>query len=71
LAYRAITTQPKFLSESVQNGALTLVWLGGGTLQQTSSLIAPITWTDVNPQPLGDTYTVVPTVSQKFYRLSR
>jgi len=71
LVYRAVTTQPKFLSESVNNGALTLVWFGGGTLQQTTSLASPITWTDVNPQPLDDTYTVLTTGSPKFYRLRR
>jgi PA domain len=71
LVYRAVTTPPKFLSQTVVNGTLTLVWFGGGTLQQTSSLVAPITWTDVNPQPLGDTYTVIATGSQKFYRLRR
>jgi len=69
LVYRALTIPPRFISETVNNGTLTLTWLGGGVLQQTSSLIAPITWTDVSPQPLGDTYTVSATSSQKFYSL--
>jgi hypothetical protein len=71
LVYRAVTTPPKFLSQTLQNGTLTLVWFGGGTLQQNNSVVSPGTWTDVNPQPLGDTYTVVPTGSPKFYRLRR
>jgi len=70
LSYRAITTPPKFTSVKTANGALTLVWFGGGVLQQ-SSTISPASWTDVNPQPPGDTYTVMTSGPAKFYRLRR
>jgi hypothetical protein len=70
LSYRAITTPPKFTSVIAANGSLTLVWFGGGVLQE-SSTIAPTTWTDVNPQPPGDTYLVSTAGPAKFYRLRR
>jgi hypothetical protein len=69
LAYRAITTPPKFTSLTTLNGTLTMTWFGGGVLQQTSSL-NPSSWTDVDPQPPGDSY-VVSTTGAKFYRLRR
>lgn len=70
LAYRAITTPPAFTSTTVANGMLTLVWFGGGVLQETSSL-NPTAWTDVSPQPPGDTYMVPTSGPVKFYRLRR
>jgi hypothetical protein len=69
-SYRAITTPPKFLSRTSINGTLTFNWIGGGVLQQASSLTSP-TWTDVNPQPPGDTYSVPTTSAAQFYRLRR
>jgi len=71
LSYRAITTAPKFTSTKVANGNLIITWFGGGVLQQTSSLSPPISWTDVDPQPSGDTYTVSTSSGPKFYRLRR
>jgi len=71
MSYRAITTPPVFTSVTSANGTLTMTWFGGGVLQETSSLTPPVSWTDVNPQPPGDTYAVPTTGPVKFYRLSR
>jgi hypothetical protein len=70
LTYRAITPAPKFTSATSINGALSMTWFGGGVLQQTTSLVAPVTWTDVNPQPPGDAY-LVSSSGTKYYRLRR
>jgi hypothetical protein len=71
LSYRAITTAPKFTSVTSANGTLTMTWFGGGVLEETSSLIPPVTWTPVNPQPPGDSYSVSTSEAKKFYRLHR
>jgi hypothetical protein len=49
------------------DGKVTISWTGTGTLQQTTDLV---NWTDVTPQPTGNSYTVSPaTASHAFYRL--
>jgi hypothetical protein len=70
MSYRAIITPPKFTSAKAINGALSMTWFGGGTLQETTSLVPPVTWTDVSPQPIGDGYLVSASGS-KYYRLKR
>src|SRR5262249_45181996 len=41
------------------NGDVTLSWVGSGRLQQASALTgSPSDWSDVNPQPGGNTVTI-------------
>lgn len=60
---------PEFDPPVLAGTTLTLTWTGGGTLQEATILGE---WTDVAPQPAGDTHTVdVSAAPVKFYRLVR
>ncbi|MDB6036768.1 MAG: hypothetical protein JWM99_609, partial [Verrucomicrobiales bacterium] len=75
LLYRggsAVATGPRFNPPTLANGKVTITWNGTGVLQQTSALTGnPIPWTDVTPQPTGNSYSVTPgtAAGQMFYRL--
>ncbi len=44
----AVSPQPQFTGITVDaSGNVTLTWTGGGTLQMTTSLTSPVTWTSV------------------------
>jgi hypothetical protein len=44
----AVAPGPQFTGITVDaSGNVTLTWTGGGTLQMTTSLTAPVTWTSV------------------------
>jgi hypothetical protein len=53
----------------LSNGSIQITWTGAGTLQSSSSLTSG--WADVTPAPTGTTYTVSPTGSREFFRLSQ
>jgi hypothetical protein len=70
-AYRAAATAqppPQFTSATVSGGNITIQWANGGTLQSTTNLSPPITWT-----PLGSsgTHTEAASGAGKFYRVAR
>lgn len=70
--YNAITTpQLQFTSVSASGGNVTINWTGTGRLQEASNLTGnQADWSDVNPQPGGNTITVsASAAAQKFYRL--
>jgi hypothetical protein len=75
LLYRggaSVAVGPKFNQPTVADGKVTITWTGTGVLQQTSTLSGnPIPWTDVAPQPSGNSYTVPAgtAAGQLFYRL--
>jgi hypothetical protein len=75
LLYRggaALANGPKFNPPTLANGKVTITWTGTGVLQQTTTLSGnPIPWTDVTPQPTGNSYSVTPgtAAGQMFYRL--
>jgi hypothetical protein len=72
-AYRVATAapQPAFVPPSLSGNALTISWTGSSTLQEASNLTgSPSDWSNVNPQPTGNTLTVTISSSpQKFYRI--
>lgn len=51
------------------NGTVTFTWTGTGRLQQNTNIMTPNTWTDVTPQPTGNTYTTPATGNMRFYRI--
>jgi hypothetical protein len=52
------------------NGTITISWEGTGLLQQAMSLTGqPTDWSDVIPQPPGNSLTIMPTGKQRFFRL--
>src|SRR5262249_17821438 len=52
------------------NGTLTISWEGTGILQQAMSFTGqPTDWSDVTPQPAGNSLTITPTGIQRFFRL--
>jgi hypothetical protein len=61
-------TAPKFTSVTSAGGNLTITWEGTGKLQQSATL-APSAWTDVTPQPTGNTYTVPASGTDLFFRI--
>jgi len=67
LAYRSVTTGPKFTTFTVSGGILSITWTSVGTLQQATSVTGP--WNDVAPQPAGNSYSVAATGPSKFFRL--
>lgn len=70
--YRVRVAQLRFNSPTVSGGLVTFTWTGTGTLQQAAALTGnPNDWTDVNPQPVGNTYTVPATGNRLFLRLKR
>ena len=57
------------LKASVDNGVITISWIGGGVLQFTDSLSIP-NWTNVTPAPAGNSISVpVGKTGSRFYRL--
>jgi hypothetical protein len=53
----AVAPGPQFTGITVDaSGNVTITWTGGGTLQMTTSLTAPVTWTDITPA--ASPYTV-------------
>jgi hypothetical protein len=72
-AYRArtFTPAPQFNPTTIAGGNVTISWTGTGTLQQATALTGSAgDWTDVSPQPGGNTLTVTGATSgNKFYRL--
>jgi hypothetical protein len=56
---------PTFTSTSCARGILSLSWVGGGTLQSTSSLVPPVVWNNVTT---NGTFAE-PAIGAKFYRL--
>jgi hypothetical protein len=71
-AYRAAATAqapPQITSAAtISGGNIAIQWVNGGTLQSTTSLSPPITWT-----PLGSsgTYQEAASGAGKFYRVAR
>jgi hypothetical protein len=70
-AYRAAATAqppPQITSATLSAGTIAIQWVNGGTLQSTTSLSPPITWT-----PLGSsgTHSEPASGAGKFYRVLR
>ena len=57
----------QFLTETVSGGNLTITWDLSGILQSAPGVNGP--WTDVSPQPTGNSYTTPATGPAKFFRL--
>jgi len=74
-AYYNVNTGPqlRFTSATLSGGNATFTWSGTAILQQATVLTGtPTDWTDVNPQPVGNTYQVpVSSAAQTFYRLKQ
>ena len=68
---RAFTPPPQFNATTISGGNVTVSWTGTGTLQQATALTGQASdWSDVSPQPTGNTLTVTGATSgKKFYRL--
>ena len=68
---RTVVAQPKFNAPTIANGVVTITWTGTGTLQQASALTGSSNdWTNVIPQPAGNSYTVnAGTSGNLFFRL--
>lgn len=65
------TSAPARLSVAKQGANVVVSWTGTGTLQETSALGAAASWKAVTPAPAGNSYTVSPTGTPKFYRIVR
>ncbi|PYM10025.1 MAG: hypothetical protein DME18_17035, partial [Verrucomicrobia bacterium] len=63
--------QPKFDPPVLSGNQLTISWTGAGTFQEASNLTGnSADWSNVSPQPAGNTFTVtVGAASRKFYRI--
>jgi len=63
----------QFNAPTFSTGMLSISWSGTATLQQASALTgSPGDWSDVNPQPTGNSYTVdVTTGASRYYRLKQ
>jgi hypothetical protein len=63
----------EFTSATLGGGTATFTWTGTAILQQATALTgSPTDWSDVNPQPGGNTYQVqVSSAAQTFYRLKQ
>ncbi len=66
--YPAPTEPPVITSKELSGGNITIQWTGGGTLQSTTNLAAPASWTDAGT---GGTFTEPAMGSAKFYRVRR
>ncbi|PYJ94676.1 MAG: hypothetical protein DME23_24875 [Verrucomicrobia bacterium] len=66
-----MSPQPKFDPPVISGNQVTISWTGAGILQEASNLTGnPADWSNVNPQPAGNTFTVtVGATSRKFYRI--
>jgi hypothetical protein len=62
----AQTAQPVINHPTIAGNNITITWTGGGTLQGTSSLEAPVTWTDLGS---SGTHTEPATASRRFFRV--
>ena len=67
------TPSLQFTSVSVSGGTVTINWSGTGTLQQASALTGTqADWSDVSPQPGGNSYSPsAGTSANRFYRLKQ
>lgn len=64
---RSVGADPKFDPPVLNGSTLTITWTGSGTLQEATVLSQ---WTDVTPQPAGNSHSVDVTAAvAKFYRL--
>jgi hypothetical protein len=61
-----VGTEAEFEQPTLADGQVTLTWTGTGTLQESSDLT---NWSDVSPQPTGNTLTVTPEAGAKAYRI--
>ena len=72
-AYRArtFTPAPQFNATTVPGSTVTISWTGTGILQQATALTGNASdWTDVSPQPGGNSYQITgATTGNKFFRL--
>jgi hypothetical protein len=59
--------QPKITSATVSSGNITIVWINGGSLQNSSDLKA---WADV-PNSSSGTYTTPTAGAHTFYRVKK
>ena len=63
------------LSITYSDGNVTVSWPGdlGGCILETANELnnatAPLAWTPVSPQPIGHSYTVAVTGTQRYFRL--
>ena len=62
--------QAQFTSITKQGNNIVITWTGSGTLQESSSLTAPATWTPVAGNPSGTYTTPAATTGNKFYRIA-
>lgn len=67
------TPAPEFTSVTQTGGTVTFTWTGSGILQEAAAFTGnPADWSDVAPQPPGNSYAVSATAAErKFYRLRR
>lgn len=76
-AYRAAAgaaQKPVFNAPTITAGTVTITWTGTGTLQQAGTLTGQaIDWSDVSPQPAGNSFTVTPGTAAggKYYRIKQ
>ena len=65
-----VETQPRFNTPVLASGQVTITWNGAGILQEAAALTGKASdWTDVTPQPGGNSITVTPAGTSKFYRI--
>ena len=64
-------TPPRFNPPIISGSQVTITWTGSGLLQEAGSLTGNSSdWSNVNPQPSGNTFAAtVGSASQKFYRI--
>lgn len=62
-----VQAQPGKLSASLASGQITITWTEGGTLEYTSSLTAPITWTSTGDS--DGTYSAAAGTGIRYYRV--
>jgi hypothetical protein len=67
-ALGADTTAPTLGAPVISGGNFTVTWTGGGTLQSTTSLAEPITWTDLES---SGTHTEAVSGTMKFFRVRK
>lgn len=63
-----VQLEPHITSVSLANGTISIRWANGGTLQSTSSLTPPVTWTN---EAGTDSFSAAAVGSAKFYRVRR
>jgi hypothetical protein len=65
------TSAPARLSVAKQGANVVVTWTGTGALQEADALGSAAAWRAVTPAPAGNSYTVSPTGTPKFYRIVR